>query len=374
MTIYEPAGLKNPTNGADHIFIVHDPFADSLLPLVNLHKAAGLRTKIAKLSDVYAEFSHGIATPQAIKDFLTYAYKSWKKPAPLYVALVGDTTIDYKDNFASNNVNFMPTYLVETSNLGQTPSDNWFACVDGTDLLPDLFIGRLSVQTKAQLSAVVDKIVTYQKSTGAAWNKDVIFVADDNDPAFTTLSQTNAADYKTAGYTPKDVYLKNFKPASTATTELLKFLDAGALITQFIGHGMTTAWAGDLFDNDDVPKLANAGKLTIVISLSCLTGFFPLPLSSWTPTAKQTCLAEKLQLEPKKGAVAIFASGGLEDFLQHSPIAYGFHDAFLTKGKKIIGAATTQALLQARTSGVTQDTLSGYLLFGDPATKLMAVH
>lgn len=51
-----------------------------------------------------------------------------------------------------------------------------------------------------------------------------------------------------------------------------------------------------------------------------------------------------------------------------------FWGSTIYKGKKIIGEATTQALLQARTSGMTQDTLSGYLLFGDPATKLKAVH
>ena len=41
--------------------------------------------------------NHGILHPKALKDFLSYAYHSWRPPAPRFVLLVGDASWDAKN-------------------------------------------------------------------------------------------------------------------------------------------------------------------------------------------------------------------------------------------------------------------------------------
>ncbi|GAI45076.1 unnamed protein product, partial [marine sediment metagenome] len=141
--VYTDSGIYSATNGADYIVITHEDFCDSIQPLADYREEQGLRVKIVKIEDIYDEFNHGIFSPQAIKDFLTYTYNSWAKPAPTYVLLVGDTTYDYKDNKGTGSVNYVPTYLLDTDYMGETASDNWFVCVSGDDIIPDMYIGRL---------------------------------------------------------------------------------------------------------------------------------------------------------------------------------------------------------------------------------------
>ena len=73
-----------------------------------MRQAQGLRTAVVDVSDIFDEFGYGLVTPQAIKDFITYAYENWQAPAPQYVLLMGDTTYDYKDNRNLGTVNYVP--------------------------------------------------------------------------------------------------------------------------------------------------------------------------------------------------------------------------------------------------------------------------
>ena len=75
--------------------------------------------------------------------------------------LVGDASIDYKDNLGNfsilGNVDFVPTYLYQPWERGDTPTDNWFVCVNGSDPLPDMIVGRLCVKTVEDVSNIIDK-------------------------------------------------------------------------------------------------------------------------------------------------------------------------------------------------------------------------
>jgi hypothetical protein len=71
--------------------------------MVALREDQGLRVKVADIEDIYDEFSYGIKSPQALKDFLSYAYSNWSPPAPQYVLLVGDSTYDPKDHWMAGD-------------------------------------------------------------------------------------------------------------------------------------------------------------------------------------------------------------------------------------------------------------------------------
>ncbi len=122
MIMDQPSDLKSPTNAADYVIITHETFYDSILPLASHRQGQGLQIKMVRVTDIYDEFNYGIFDPQAIRDFLSHAYHHWAVP-PLYVLLVGDANLDFKDNFGTGRLNYVPTHIFETWPVGETPND-----------------------------------------------------------------------------------------------------------------------------------------------------------------------------------------------------------------------------------------------------------
>jgi hypothetical protein len=146
---------------------------------------------VVDVADIYDEFSFGLFTPQAIKDFLDHAYHNWTPPAPQYVLLVGDASYDYKDNLGLGTVNFVPSYTAFTPYMGETLTDEWFARISGDDTVPDLYLGRLPAATKAQAAVMVDKIMTYENAPNTkTWEKNVLLVADNQTEEYEAVFET----------------------------------------------------------------------------------------------------------------------------------------------------------------------------------------
>jgi hypothetical protein len=176
----EPSNLQTLNKQSDCIIITHDSFYNNILGLAKLHRGEGLSVEVVKVQDIYDEFNYGIFHPQALRDFLQYAYYFWKSPA--YVLLVGDATYDYKDYLGLNLPGHVPTHLFENYYASyQTSNDSWFVCVSGKDVLPDMMIGRLPVRNAAELDNILHKIFDYnQDYLPASWKRTVLMVADDS--------------------------------------------------------------------------------------------------------------------------------------------------------------------------------------------------
>ena len=236
-----------------------------------------MRVVTVKTEDVYDEFNAGVFHPQAIRDLLSYAYKNWKPPAPTYVALIGDGCQDCKDNYHTDSVNYVPAQIVETELLGETPSDNWYVCVNGDDVLPDMLIGRLSAQTPTEVTDMIDKIMVYDsdKQIGA-WKERVLLVADDDDLIFEETSDV-IASIVPQDYPVKKVYVRTYTTGNPKD-DILQAMNEGTLFINYAGHGATDRWGIwnnlPIFGNADLPSLTNEGKPSVVTVADCLNGFF----------------------------------------------------------------------------------------------------
>ncbi len=262
ITIDAASNLKSSRENIDYIIITHEAFYDDIASLKEYRTLKGLNVETVKIQDIYDEFSYGIKDARAIKDFLTYAYNNWKTGShPTYVLLVGDASIDYRDdtgNFTlKGNVDYVPTYLYETYLLGDTPTDNWFACVGGTDPIPDMIIGRLCVKTSADVNNIVAKIQAYEASAPGAWSKRIILAAD-NESVFESTSD-NLAALLPDNFTAEKVYLNSYNNVQDATNDLINKINDGALITNYTGHGSVDNWSGEFLfhtpdDKDSIPR------------------------------------------------------------------------------------------------------------------------
>jgi hypothetical protein len=365
--LYQASSWKSSSNGADYIIITHEDLYTEALRLAGHRSTLGLRVVTVKVGDIYDEFNYGIFNPQAIRDFLTYAYEEWVAPAPTYVLLVGDATFDYKDNLGEGMVNYVPSQIVETGSF-ETVSDNWFVLVSGADILPDMFIGRLTAQTASRAGKMVDKIIHYEQNPpDGSWNKKVLLAADDGHEgdgytdAF-EITSDHLADRLPFYYTANKVYVRNYPPGNP-TTDITDYINDGCILVNYAGHGSVETWGtwsnGIILNRwPDVTSLNNTHKLPVVTLADCLNGYF---------VGTETSMAEQFLWLQDKGAVAIWAPTGLGYPSGHRLLLESFYEAIFQDDMYVLGAATTAAKLAA-SSWV--ELVKTFVLFGDPATPL----
>ncbi|MEJ2102051.1 MAG: C25 family cysteine peptidase, partial [Desulfobacterales bacterium] len=372
--------LADSDNQADYILITHTDIGwesggDAqpwLTALVELREEGGFEVKVVNVADIFDEFSYGLQSPVAIRDFLAYAYSNWQTPAPRYVLLVGDASYDYKDNLNIGTINYVPSYALYTNWGTEALTDEYLVKVSGADAIPDMYIGRLPAASEAQAQLMVEKIIYYeQQQLAKDWRQKVLLVADNQTEAYEAVFETINED-AIALLPSKMVPLRGYLGSSTALA-IANFIDtnigSGALIVNYSGHGGYDSWATEtLFENADVAALDNEGKYPFVISMSCLTGNFG---TVW-PTGEAPSLAETLLRADSEGAVAALMPTGLsttggQHILNTALFEALFVDDIRELGPAILSAK--QTLLANVTSDYEQISAT-FLLFGDPATAL----
>jgi hypothetical protein len=352
--------LRSVRNRADYVLIAPREFLASAEPLLALRQSQGLRTKAVAIEDVYDEFGSGEESPEALKDFLAYAYHSWKRPSLRYVVLLGDATYDPKDYLQTGVRNRVAPLLARTTYLW-TASDPAYAAVNGDDLLPDLALGRLPAGTIDEARILVEKVVAFE-TAGRDLSGPAVLVADNADLAGDFEANANEiAATLLAGRTVEKVFLSEKGAATRA--EIAHALDQGASLLSYVGHGSTAVWASEnVWNNLDVNTLAPQPQQPILFTMNCLNGFFHFPpLNS---------LAEQFQKAEGKGAVAAFSPSGLS---LDAP-AHILHKALLAEllsdRHQRLGDAVLAAQAAYANSGAFPELLTIYNLFGDPAMKV----
>jgi hypothetical protein len=386
------SALFDTENSADYLLITHrdigwDGSGDPLPWLTNLvahRQAQDLRVKVVDIEDIYDEFSYGIKSPAALKDFISYAYSNWSPPAPGYVVLVGDSTYDPKDHWLEGDTTaYLPAYLTFTDYKGETVSDEWFVTVSGDDAIADLYIGRLPAADAAQAATMVAKIIAYETTPNTkfadpadAWEKNVLLVADNQRPGADYLYEADfaamndvAAALLPAYMNPQAGYLGiHYANAAFLNDFIFNTLNTdGALMVNYSGHGATQIWADEhILDNGDLTGLTNTAELPFFVSMSCETGVFSYP-ETWDFAS----LAEGL-LRSSAGAVAALMPTGMTTtegqlILNSALFEHIFSEDIRTLGAAI--AAAKQTLL-ANGAAAYEQVSKTFLLFGDPATVL----
>jgi hypothetical protein len=374
-----PSNLTDPANGADYILITHRDLGWNvngypylwLTDLVSLRESQGLRVKVVDVEDIFDEFSYGLVTPQAIKDFLTHAYTSWTLPAPQYVLLVGDATYDYKDNFNLGTINHVPVYLTFTEHMGETLTDEWFAQVSGNDAIPDLFIGRLPAKTAAEAAIMANKIISYETAVNTkTWEKNIALLADNElepyEALFEVMNEDAAALLPQGLNSPFKGYLNDYLVTDDLTADIKTSINNGALLVHYSGHGSVQIWAHEnVFENADVAELTNGGMLPFVVNMACLTGYLAYP-EAWNFPS----LAEALVRSDGTGAVAAFMPTGMTDPEGQYILDRSLFAAIFTEDIRTLGPAVSQAKQTLLANGPYEEISETFMLFGDPAMKL----
>ncbi len=355
--------LKKESLRADYLVIGPSEFSSTAAPLLAHRSKQGLLVKLATLEDVYSEFGFGETRPEAIRDFLSYAYHHWQEPKLRYVLLLGDATYDFKDFLKTGVTNQVPPLMVKTSYLW-TVSDPALGAVNGDDILPDVAIGRLPARNPEELRVMVSKILAYE--TGNANLESLLVLVNDN--------SDRAGDFRRdadeialgvlSGRPVRRLSLEELGGTPLRMrTEILRAFDEGASLVSYVGHGGIHLWANEnVLNIGDVASLSPQSQQPLLLTMNCLNGYFHFPYFD--------SLAETLVKAEGKGAIAAFSPSGLS---VNEP-AHRFHqallDAVFNQGHPRLGDALLAAQEDYAESGAFPELLSIYHLLGDPGLRL----
>lgn len=354
----QPSALRSSSNWADWIAIAPRELVDAADELAEHRESQGLATMVVDLDDVMDEFAGGQLDPWAIRDFLAHAHATWDGP-PRFVVLVGEGTYDYKDNLGLGTNLLPPVFLA--ARWGLYASDNVLADLSGDDGVPEIAIGRLPVESSAELADYVAKVTAYETAGPDEWMDDLLFVADNPD---STGAYDGEIDSLVAGVPAGyDVLAAYLGPESRSQVRSKIFggLQSGVAMLTFVGHaGLTTVAHEGLLATADVASLQNGARLPVVSAMSCHLGNFTFPAFD--------SLAEDLLLHAEGGAAAVWAPASLSYNPFRAPLGQALQRAILSEGSPTVGEAVLRALEAERRAG--RETLRSQVLLGDPALTL----
>ena len=92
----QSAGLKKAWSRAEYLVIGPRELLTAAEPLLFHRRDEGLIAGAIATEDIFDEFGYGEATPESVRDFLSYVYHHWSEPTLKYVVLLGDGTYDTK--------------------------------------------------------------------------------------------------------------------------------------------------------------------------------------------------------------------------------------------------------------------------------------
>jgi hypothetical protein len=355
-----PSAWHEEGKSGRHWIIAPRSLVASVAPLAAHRTAQGLASQVIDVEDLYDEFSFGEKTPYAIRDFIrTVAGDAQGR----YAVLVGDATYDPRNYEGGGAGDLVPTKLVPTAKL-KTASDSWFG-VTSTGDIPSVPVGRISVRTSEDAARAVARIIEWESaaSAGAPWRQKVLHLADTADaPEVNPVAFESVIDGLSA-FVPAPLQVSNVATGSMsvgqARSRVTEEMNAGQLLVTWIGHGSQANWSKrSIFTNTEAAALVNGTKLPIVISLSCLGGFFI--------DGSVDSLAEILQKNPNGGAIASWASSSLTEPFGQEQLGAAAYSALFSAGPTRLGDAFLSGLAAANDPDVRKT----WVLFGDPALKL----
>lgn len=345
--------------GAEYLAIGPQELLEPLQPLLKWREAQGLKVAAVPVSAIYDQFNYGMPEPEAIQAFIKQAAEDWN-PTLKYLLLVGDATYDPKGFQSPTVANRIPSLMVNTVFGGQTSSDVAYTQIND-DPWPDIAIGRIPARTVEQVSEVVGKTIDYELNLAqSSTHGKVVAVADGQDDIFREDAENFLDLFPT--YQQREIFSPQ-AGVNGANRQIMELLSGDNSLVAYFGHGSINMWGKDrLFTTEDVTNLSNAGRLPVILNMTCLTGLFTHP--------NVESLAEALLFQPDGGAVAVLAPSSLTLPTDQSFLIQALVPILLEKSEVRLGDIHLASLRQVPTdSPGSLDVMQTFMLFGDPALR-----
>jgi hypothetical protein len=322
--------------GWDYIIVTRSTFKQAADNFSAWKDKLGFKSTVFEVPDLWFETD--------IKKTLEGAYKNWGRK-PKYILIIGDAefiptfheTWHYRN--ISNPVECECVGTTKNCTYGRkndqdyTASDLYYTTMEGDDIVPEMFIGRLSVDSPEQAMKRVNDIIQYEQNpvTDSSFYARAAICANFEDVNLdSNLSGTTAQPCKPDGYEdkrftqtsedmarfltdkgklidriyytepssnpiywnktlinfgggpagnpgdkiPSYLWRQNGFPWNGSGEQIVNAINGGRFLLTYRGHGARDHWRAPKFDAQNFTMLNNGSKLPVVWSFSCQTGWF----------------------------------------------------------------------------------------------------
>jgi len=238
------------------LVVVADQLQTEIESFIAWKRASGLTV------DVVTYTAAG-GSKEAVQRYVQNYYNQ-NNPRPSYLLLVGNGTS-------------MPPFRRSTSS-GNAASDYPFTLLSGTDILPDIFAGRLVADNAADVRVQVTRWMNHERNpeAGGTWYSKGTTIASNegSNPSDVQYAEQIQAEWLKNTFTAADKFYQGTGSATAAN--IVAALDQGRSWLTYIGHGSGTSWGSTntSFSTSTIRTLKNYDKLPIIVDVACLNGSF----------------------------------------------------------------------------------------------------
>ena len=321
----------NPQRGT-FLIIAPDGIIQYLGDFVSFKNSQGFDVDVIALSEAGESAS-------LIKS--TIANKLAEDPMLEYVLLLGDV-----DGFAS-----FPSFYYGPEN---DVSDQKYTHILGDDNIPDVFIGRLSIDSLSDLAVIMAKTMQYVKNPllyDSDWLSRGLIVAGNYSNSYPIPITPKWTSYwlrdelLNYGYNQIDTVF--YPPVQQGAPYIIPSINNGVGIVNYRGWGDANGWHYPEFHTDDVNDLNNGWLTPVFFGWVCNSNDFA---NNVDPCLSESVLRGGTPSIPK-GGVAFIGPSDLHTSTKYNNVinAYTF-DAMLNHGVVELGPA-----MQAGQSGLLKE-------------------
>jgi hypothetical protein len=241
-----------------YLIITPPNFVNALQPFVNWKKQEGFNVLVATTTETGT-------TVNAIK---TYIQNIWnaattENPAPSYLLIVGDVA----------------QVPANSGTTGSHVTDLHYVRLQGTDFIPEMYFGRFSATTEAEVTNQVNKTLLHEMYAmpNDAYLGEVVMIAG-ADPTFGPTHANGQINYGTNNYfnpahgITSHTYL--YPASQTSDAAIVANVSAGVGYINYTAHGSETSWADPTFTIPNINGLQNTNEYPVVVGNCCLTNAF----------------------------------------------------------------------------------------------------
>lgn len=296
---YKPIAKESITTyPITYVIVSPQTFQTTLQPFIQWKTRKGFN-----VIEAYTNNSAVGTTTTSIKAYLEGLYNAGTpaNPAPSYVLFVGD-------------VAQIPSFSGTT---GSHVSDMYYCEYDGgSDYIPDVYYGRFSATSVAQLQSQIDKTLLYERymMDNTAYLDTVVLVAG-VDASWAPTHANGQINYGTSNYfnASNGIYSHTFLyPASQShAAQIRADIGKGVGFANYTAHCNSNGWGDPSFTTSHIPAMNNANKYGLMIGNCCLSNKFD----------DNECFGEGLLRAVNKGAVGYI--GGSNNTLWDEDFYWG---------------------------------------------------
>jgi hypothetical protein len=292
---------------------------DTLQALLDWRQRQGFDVQLATTAETGS-------TKEQIKSFIQGIYDD---PETLleYVVLIGDAT----------GTVMLPTWI-ETVSGYQGEGDLPYSQLAGGDVLPDVHLGRLSVDTETTLGRVVQKIVNYEITPYTAEPDWFVRSCIVGDPEPSEVSCIDAGRWlatrlQEIGFVEADTIF-----VAPWVSQMVAGLNRGDTIFGYRGIYGMSGWS-----NARTYMLTNGWKMPFVVTLTCDTGSFASG-TSYTEAFLRTW--DDTNAQPRGGIGAIGLSTIGTHTRYNNCLYFGIFRGLIQERLLTMGAALSRGCLE----------------------------